>query len=197
MRVKKKDDDYFIEWGEGKDRMSLKLEWPRRRGVGTKNDLLKKAIGPIKPPATVIDGTGGLLRDAHHFADLGFSVIVYEREPLLAAALKKALKNDKIELIEDDFLSNERVQEKAVIVYLDPMFPESKRTALSGKETQLLKAICPLPSLEDEEKLLSRANALASRRVIVKRHLRAPPLAKVEPQHSVTGSSVRYDIYIA
>ena len=49
--------------------------------------------------------------------------------------------------------------------------------------------------LAEESALLRAARATAAKRVVVKRALRAAPLAQVPPSGSLRGRTVRYDLY--
>ncbi|MGJ8687280.1 MAG: class I SAM-dependent methyltransferase, partial [Spongiibacteraceae bacterium] len=79
------------------------------------------------------------------------------------------------------------------VVYLDPMFPMSKKTALVKKEMRLFHSLVG----EDDggEALLAVALQRATHRVVVKRPPKADYLAGRKPQLSVSGKAVRFDIY--
>ena len=196
LRLCSEADQLFLEWIDLNSKLRVDLEWKPRKQVGQKSDLLKRALGSIKAPGLIYDATGGLLRDAHHFVQLGFSVKAFERQSLLAEALKKAPHAPEIEVIAGDFCKLAQSMPKPDVVYLDPMFPAKTKSALSGKESQLLQKICEFPSADEEVKLLDTALSVAKKRVIVKRPLRAPPLASREPHHMIQGKTVRYDVYL-
>ncbi len=80
------------------------------------------------------------------------------------------------------------------VVYLDPMFPERKKSAQVKKEMQSFHQI--VGSDLDANELLQPALDLALARVVVKRPRIAPYLAEREPDHQIVGKSSRYDIYI-
>src|SRR5690606_27283774 len=63
--------------------------------------------------------------------------------------------------------------ERFDVVYLDPMFPERRKTALARKEMQYMQALL---SDDDGASLLAPPLECATRRVVVKRPLHAPPL---------------------
>ena len=80
------------------------------------------------------------------------------------------------------------------VVYLDPMFPLRKRSALAKKEMRVLRRL--VGDDEDAGELLEVARRAARRRVVVKRTPEAPPLAAA-PTMSYRGKLVRYDVYLA
>ena len=129
--------------------MKLEAKWPKRLNVGAKDDPLKKAIGYKKnTPLKVLDLTGGLFRDAHHMATMGCEVTALEEVGELAEAFQELLKTDPVENLRiihtsaEDYLSE--LSEQYDVAYYDPMFPEKKKSALPGKEAQLLQEIAHL-----------------------------------------------------
>ena len=100
------------------------------------------------------------------------------------------------------------------VIYLDPMFPPDRRAA-PAKEMQVLhQLLAPRASEslnegerargivnEDQARetydsnLLAWARAQDVRRVVVKRPRRAPEIRGPSPGHSLSGKSVRFDVY--
>lgn len=211
------DDDgpYFnfvmIEGGP-----TVEVRFPKRSrlAVGRENDPVKRAIGFKKTsPLCILDLTAGLLRDTFHFADLGCQVTALEENPLLSLAIKHelnlgksdSLKNN-IEFISssaEEYLDRNDIKIPDVIFY-DPMYVhfgqgKSSRSASSGKESVLLQKLCAPPNVEREIKILLKAKDLAkkhSKKVVVKRALKANPIGDIKPNHSQMGRSTRYDIYL-
>jgi 16S rRNA (guanine1516-N2)-methyltransferase len=175
-----------------------------------KQEMLVRAIGfKGGAPPTVIDGTGGMGRDSFILAAAGCRVQVFEREPVVAALLADGLKRalnhpetseiaQRIELTACDavngLLEIQRSGQRVDVVYLDPMFPERRKSARVKKELQMLQmlAICEPSS----KHLLTAALATAAKRVVVKRPRRAPCLTGRSPSHSLTGKTIRFDVYI-
>ena len=80
------------------------------------------------------------------------------------------------------------------VAYLDPMFPARHKTALPGREMQVLRDLAwrgdtPLP------RQIHLARRAARDRVVVKRRAREPVL--LAPDWSVRGRRVRFDVYRA
>jgi 16S rRNA (guanine1516-N2)-methyltransferase len=182
----------------------------RRRQPG--RELLLRAVcgkGTVRP--AVLDATGGLGRDSFLLAAAGCQVRIVEREPVLAALLADGLRRAslspdtakiaaRISLTVGDavlFLEKMRMQgQQADVIYIDPMFPERRKSALVKKEAQFLQLLAAPDSPEGEERLLAAALAVSGR-TAVKRPAKAPFLADRQPSHSLTGKTVRFDVYRA
>ncbi len=162
----------------------------------------------------VVDATAGLGADGFHLAARGATVTMIERSKVLAALLADALERGRsgtmgevaaaaahrIELVAGD--AREVLPalgaERRGVVYLDPMFSAPAGRALPPKGMALLRRVLGAGDAEgadDGAELLRAARAAASRRVVVKRHLRAEPLGGVAPSGSLRGRTVRLDIY--
>jgi 16S rRNA (guanine1516-N2)-methyltransferase len=179
----------------------------RRRIAGGKRQLLGKAVGLTKfANPRVLDATAGLGRDAFVLAALGAQVTLAERQPtvaaLLADARRRALDDPataaaaaRTEIVAADArnLLAPSPARSFDVVYLDPMYPDRK-TALAKKELQLLRELAG-PD-DDADALLAPALANATRRVVVKRPLKAPPLAGLAPALAFAGTQARFDVYL-
>ncbi|MCC6671061.1 MAG: class I SAM-dependent methyltransferase [Planctomycetes bacterium] len=167
---------------------------------------LARAVGIGAAPPHVLDATGGLGRDAWLLATLGCRVTLVERHRILAFLLRAALARAaaspataacaaRIELLEGDAREALRGCMDAGrpdVVYLDPMFGGSRRTALARLDLQVVQQL--LGEEPDDPKLLQAARAAARRRVVVKRLRTAPPLAPGR-SHAVAGQAIRFDVY--
>ena len=187
----------------------------RRRFGGGNGQSIAKAVGVSgKFCPTVLDLTAGLGGDGFVLASLGCCVTLVERNPvvhsLLADGLARATISgaedsalaaiiDRIELIEGDsadYLQAQQEQpqeEYPDVVYLDPMFPERKKSAKVKKQMQAFHSI--VGGDADADSLLAQALAIAVHRVVVKRPAGAPYLADSKPSYSLEGKSTRFDIY--
>ncbi|RWX52530.1 16S rRNA (guanine1516-N2)-methyltransferase [Candidatus Electrothrix marina] len=189
-----------------------------------KKELLVRAVsgkgGKGGASLNVIDATGGLGRDSFLLAAAGHRVHIFERQPVIAALLADGLAraaahpetaeiSRRIRLTVGDAVpALEVMQETGAgekgedceggegvdVVYLDPMFPERRKSALVKKELQLLQLLAHLDS--SPEKLLESALEAATRRVVVKRPMKAPFLTDLSPSHSLSGKTVRFDVYL-
>ena len=79
-------------------------------------------------------------------------------------------------------------------VYLDPMFPHRKKSALVKKEMRLFQLM--LGPDEDADLLLPAALHAAAKRVVVKRPNSAPLLANQKPSMAIASKKHRFDVYI-
>jgi 16S rRNA (guanine1516-N2)-methyltransferase len=79
------------------------------------------------------------------------------------------------------------------VVYLDPMYTPAKRRALAKKEMRICRRL--VGDDQDAGELFDIALQTARRRVVVKRHPDAPPLAP-DPSITFPGRTVRYDVYL-
>ena len=163
----------------------------------------RKSFGPI---ATAIDATAGLGEDAILLAAAGFSVRLYERDPVIAALLSDALKRaagekelsetvSRMELVYGN--SIEAMQSLSYIpdvILLDPMFPKRQKSALIKKKFQLLQQL--ESPCSDEEELLNEAFTAGAKRILIKRPLKGPYLAGRKPDYSLSGKAIRYDCFV-
>ena len=178
----------------------------RQQHGGGKKEPIAKAIG-VKGADTpaVLDATPGLGRDAFVLASLGCRVVMMERSPVVAALLEDGL--IRLAEQEPDFARRFRLVhgnsiEKMVsldedidAVYLDPMFPHRKKSALVKKEMRVFQQL--LGSDDDADGLLAPARALAKQRVVVKRPAYAEPLAGVPPTMAIESKKHRFDVYLS
>jgi 16S rRNA (guanine1516-N2)-methyltransferase len=184
------------------DFSSGKTAWRRIHGGG-RGQAIAKAIG-IKPKASlkVIDATTGLGQDSFVLASLGCEVYMIERSPVIAALLSDALARAsqdheiapiiaKMHLHCGEAKSLIPSLPKVDAIYLDPMFPHDKKSALAKKEMQLLQALL---GDSDESELLP-ISLLHAKRVVVKRPKNGPYLNNLKPTLQMIGSSNRFDIY--
>lgn len=174
-----------------------------------RKQLLGRAVG-IKPGylPRVLDATAGLGQDAFVLAVLGCEVLMIERHPLVAAVLEDAVGRaredekageaaDRMHVHRGDarvLIPHLAADEAPDVVYLDPMFPERRKSAAVKKPMQLLQAL--LGHGDDAVSLLDAGLAAAGRRVVVKRPKGAEDLGGREPDIRYKGKTVRYDVYL-
>ncbi len=184
----------------------------RHRRRGGQNELLGRAVGVgKKSPLRVLDATAGLGRDSFVLADLGCAVTLAEREPVVAALLRSGLVragnsadawlrevSGRMVLAEGDVcLMDAATLVQQDVIYLDPMFPPREKSAAVKKEMALFQALFSRPAaLGDADALLAWALRAPVARVVVKRPLKAAPLADRPPSHAIRGKAVRYDVYV-
>lgn len=181
----------------------------RRKFGGGAGQQIAKAVGlksGVRP--CVADVTAGLGRDAFVLASLGCEVTMVERSPIIAALLKDGLRRAlehpevapiaaRMRLVREDsrvWLSEQKgLDDAPQVVYVDPMFPHSDKSAQVKKEMRLFQNL--IGGDEDAGELLTAALNTAKNRVVVKRPRKALAIEGPEPGLVLTGKSGRFDIY--
>lgn len=180
----------------------------RRKFGGGKGQMIAKAVGikgGIRPQ--VADVTAGLGRDSFVLATLGCEVQMVERSPIIHALLESGLQQAqrdvevadiaaRMQLVNADsidWLADQLTQRKPQVIYVDPMFPHTDKSALVKKEMRAFRDI--VGDDQDAAALLERALNLAEYRVVVKRPRKAPAIEGQTPSYQLNGKSSRYDIY--
>lgn len=177
--------------------------------AGLRSELLARAMG-VKPKdkAFIVDATAGLGRDSFILASCGFEVTLLERSEVLYQLLNDALLRAKDELPDIignmrlihadsiEWLKNQPIDRQPDVIYLDPMFPERKKSASVKKEMVFMQELLGKGDDQDYLTLLDTALTHAKRRVIVKRPRLAPKIGEKAPNFSLNGKSCRFDVYL-
>lgn len=180
----------------------------RRQFGGGTGQLIAKACGlnkGVRP--LVVDATAGLGRDAFVLATLGCSVILLERSALVFELLNDGVEQARrvseiAEIVERmtckevdsiEWLNSLSSEDKPDVVYLDPMFPHTEKSAQVKKEMLLFRSLVGQDN--DAAALLEAALKAARYRVVVKRPRKAPCVEGTPPTYQLEGKSCRYDIY--
>ena len=180
----------------------------RRKHGGA--ELIVKAVGGNKSQLpTVLDTTAGLGRDSFVLASRNYSVTLCERSPLIAAVLEDGLMRaachgdvelqqivGRMQLKKIDAMSYLQGEEKSTppdVIVIDPMFPDSKKSALVKKEMRTFHQLVGADA--DSDQLLALALKTAKYRVVVKRPKKAAWLGGVKPNFCVEGKAIRFDVY--
>ena len=174
--------------------------WQKRRDAGKKQGLVRAC----KPNSglRILDVTAGWGRDAAILASFGATVLMLERQPIMAALLRDALNRLALdssqplllELLYTDarsYLQDLPVADYPDVIYIDPMHPERQKSALVKKDMQVLQHL--FGADQDAHELIQLAITRARRRVVVKWPQRLPSL--LEPDLAIPGKTVRFDIY--
>ncbi|MBE9559564.1 MAG: class I SAM-dependent methyltransferase [Proteobacteria bacterium] len=183
----------------------------RHQFGGGRGQAIAKAIG-LKSGSnpTVLDTTAGLAGDAFVLATLGCTVTMIERSTILFMliedALERASLNEAFEPINkqgftainrdaNDYISEQLLTDNTApdVIYIDPMYPDRKKSALVKKDMQILQR---LHGEEDNAaELLDNALKFAKKRVVVKRPVNAETLGEKKPNTCIKSKKTRYDIY--
>lgn len=183
----------------------------RKQHGGGRGQAIAKAIG-LKPgttPPQILDATAGLGKDAFVLACLGCPITLIERSPIVATLVADAITRAEADadfqiLLEQGF---QLIQANATnylqqlddacrpdVVYLDPMYPEKKKSALVKKNMQILQKL--LGQDEDTEQLLEAALSCATKRVVVKRPKGSATISGPKPTMAIESKKTRYDVYV-
>lgn len=205
-------------WGDIRvDFASSALNYRKQHGGG-RNEALAKAIGiKGKQNLKVIDCTAGMGVDSFVMASVGAQVTMIERSPIIHALLEDALiraQRLNLDLCNDMHLLNQNASEylnelvtnkKALndespsvdVIYLDPMFPHKKKSALVKKEMRAFQVL--LGPDQDSDQILSAALNTGVKRVVVKRPASAPNLDNQQnrkPSMAIQSKKHRFDVYL-
>lgn len=177
----------------------------RRQFGGGKKQPLARAVGlSSKTTPSVIDTTAGMGRDSFVLASLGCQVTMVERSAVVAALLKDAVERalhdpdvspiaERLSVVCADGAEYLADCETADVIYLDPMYPEKRKSAAVKKDMRALQMLVG-PDL-DSHKLLEIALEKAKHRVVVKRPKQAEALTGKKPNTTISSPNTRYDIY--
>ena len=169
------------------------------------HEILVRVTKTKEENPTAVDATAGMGEDSFLLAAAGYNVTLYEKDPVVAALLRDALRRAKknkilapivarMRLVDGDSIAEMPHHTGADLIYLDPMFPERQKSGLIGKKLQLiqhLEAPCT-----DENALLDAAFAAEPKKIIIKRPLKGAFLGGRKPQYSVNGKAIRYDCFV-
>ena len=188
----------------------------RQKYGGGRGQSIAKAIGLKQgtAPPSVLDATAGLAKDAYVLACLGCSMTLVERSPIIVELIKDAIhraiddehfktilekgfeviNQSSIEYLTE--LANKELSKEnnPDVIYLDPMYPDKKKSASVKKNMQILQKL--LGKDEDTQELLNAALNVAKKRVVVKRPKGAENLTELKPTYTVESKKTRYDVYI-
>jgi 16S rRNA (guanine1516-N2)-methyltransferase len=180
----------------------------RRIYGGGKGQQIAQAVGvqgAIRP--RVLDLTAGLGGDAFVLASLGCQVALAERQPVVRALLADGLARGVLDIDAGDIVAAMALHQGDAlsvmqawqgvapqVIYLDPMFPHTGKSAQVKKEMMLFRQF--VGSDDDAGMMLAPARALASHRVVVKRPRIAPDLDDQKPTYRLEGKANRFDIYV-
>ena len=208
LELKHDTDGLYLTDNIVKLRADLVEMAPRLKKGVLDTELLVRAakIKKASHALTAIDATAGFGQDSLLLAAAGFSVKLYEKNPVIAALLEDALRCAKeypeleeaagrMELAGTDSIEAMKALNKAPdVIYLDPMFPKRTKSALIKKKFQLLQQL--ETPCENEVELFEAALAAQPHKIVVKRPAKGAYLADRRPSYSLAGKAVRYDVFV-
>lgn len=202
---------FWLQQGGGRppgpvavDFASPEMQYRRKGG---QNELLGRAVGrkaDRKP--TVLDCTAGLGRDAYVLADLGCHVVMTERSAVLAYLLEAAIQEAtisgdskvasaaaRLSILAGD--CRELSLPLVDVIYLDPMFPEKKKSAATKKDLATLQLLHG-EECDEADDMLAWALQQDVKRVVLKRPIKAPETRVKAKAFAIQGKAVRFDVFL-
>lgn len=177
------------------------------RRVSGGGELISRAVQPQHNPV-VWDATAGLGRDAFVLAGVGTHVYALERDAavyaLLADGLRRAAAHPDTAATAARICLRSGSLNGAVpadwpvpdVIYLDPMYPQRRKSAAVKKEMAYFHELVGVPSSDEERALLQAARRTARRRVVVKRPIHGECLGGEKAAFQYGGKAVRFDVYL-
>ncbi len=184
----------------------------RKKYGGGKGQTIAKAVGikQGKPLPSILDATAGLGKDAYVLACLGCPITLLERSPVIAALLNDGIERARLNIEFSattangftlhntnalQYIQGLTEEQCPDVIYLDPMYPEKKKSASVKKNMQILQKL--LGHDMDTDELLQAALLKARKRVVVKRPKGANEIqAGQAPTLKYESKATRYDVYI-
>ena len=183
----------------------------RQKYGGGRGQAIAKAIGlkQATPPPHVLDATAGLGKDSFVMACLGCAMTLVERSPVICQLVDDAIQraeNDAefsafikqgFKLVNSqatDYIKSLSPDDAPDVIYLDPMYPERKKSAQVKKNMQILQKL--LGHDDDTTELIDAALQCATKRVVVKRPKGAEIIGDKKPTVSIESKKTRYDVYV-
>ncbi len=171
-----------------------------------KNQLLLKACNNKKREIhSIVDLTAGWGRDSFILATHGQQIIMSEQNPLIYSCLNFLIKIARHDEIDEVYQRLSVVNDNSVnylsskdagfadCLYIDPMFPAHKSSALPAKDLQILQI---LTNNLDIEELFELSLQKAKYRVVVKRPIHAKTLSDKKPDITYKEKTIRFDVYL-
>jgi len=181
------------------DFLSAAMQYRSQQHLGDES-LIKACRNKGGNQLTVLDATCGLGTDSFLLHQAGFTVIATEHHPVTHALLTDGLKRWSQQSGEPGFelhlahAADWMQRQSYDVIYLDPMFPSSGKSAKSKKAMQLFK-ILHHGALDNAAELLQLARRSSAKRVVIKRPSKSPLLTPHKPTFQIKGKTCRFDVY--
>ncbi len=168
--------------------------------------ILKAIEGRSNHSLKVLDGTAGLGSDSFVIASRKHTVTSTERSGIIYLLLLDGLRRANLHETIGKYANNitplysttenflSQTKETFDVIYLDPMFPERKKSAKVKKGMQILQLLLGHANC-NESKLFEMAFS-RSKKLVIKRAINNPYFAERKPTNSLKGKTNRFDIYV-
>ena len=158
--------------------------------------IIKAVLGKKKQPINILDCTAGFGKDSYLMSLTGSQITAYESNPLMFALLKDGLNRSAIENItlhKKDALNFIKTS-PCEVIYIDPMYPATKKTAKNNKQMALLQSFVGHQSQMAED-LFIQARSSNAKKIVIKRPVKAPYVNNTKPTSQIIGKAARFDVY--
>ncbi|MAD06194.1 MAG: hypothetical protein CMP86_02155 [Gammaproteobacteria bacterium] len=169
----------------------------RRSKAGHLTEL-SKACGVPQGQRRILDACAGFGTDGMTLAAQGCTVTMVERNTLIWLLLREHDQAFGRVTVEHgdcmDFMGDPQGWD---VIYLDPMFPPRRKTALPNLGLQHLRELSAhnwSGDGDDLQRQIALARSCAAARVVVKRRLKDPK--DVLSAFQIKGKSIRFDVYL-
>ena len=179
------------------------VDWRMKRASHEGN--IKKALGKSDKQLLIFDSTAGLLTDTLIFLSLGHKVVAVEQSKILYSLVKDAVSRaeKKIPELKNLILINDNsinayksISKDFDAIYIDPMFPISKKYIKKSGKIESIKKILELENLkEDSQPLIEIFLDTNYKKIIFKRPLKQRNIYS-NINYQVFGKTTRFDIFL-
>ena len=165
--------------------------------------LIKKALGRSEKPLKILDCTAGMLQDTLLFLSLGHQVTALEQSKILFYLLQDGISRsedqsifNQLDLKHMNACSYASQAKNFDVIYFDPMYPPSKKNALSSGKLEYIAKILEVESLKNNPMHdFEVVQLIPAKKMIVKRPIKAESFSS-QLNYQVMGKTTRFDVYI-
>ena len=165
--------------------------------------LIKKALGKSEHPLNILDCTAGMLQDTLLFLYLGHQVTALEQSKILFHLLQDGISRSqdqnifkKLELIHTNACSYAAQAKNFDVIYFDPMYPSTKKHALSSGKLDYISKILETESIDNNPlKDFEVLQLIPAKKIVVKRPIKVDSFSS-KINYQVLGKTTRFDIYV-
>ena len=177
------------------------MAWRLKRANHEK--LIKKALGKSDGPLKILDCTAGMLQDSLLFLTLGHHVTALEQSKILFYLLQDAIGRceeksifKNLSLIHTNACSYAAKAQNFDVIYFDPMYPLTKKNALSSGQLEYISRVLETESIDNNTMQdFEVLQLIPAKKMVVKRPIKAKPFS-TQVNYQVSGKTTMFDIYI-
>ncbi|MFK8010688.1 MAG: class I SAM-dependent methyltransferase [Marinicellaceae bacterium] len=159
--------------------------------------IIKAVLGKKKQPTSIMDCTAGFGKDSYLLSLTGSQITAFESNPVMYALLKDGLNRSNIENIflrKKDAMREIKLTDCDVI-YIDPMYPATKKSAKNNKNMMFLQAIVGHQA-DMAEELFNQGMISNASKMVIKRPVKASFVTNKKPTFQIIGKAARFDVYV-